>query len=144
MRREIGSNPQPDAGAGRHEKQQAAPFLSKCRQHEPEGYFAGKLIMDSGLRGYQVGGARSFREALRLCDQCRKCHRRRCMQADGRCTADCQRKVWRDTGAGSEVSWRILTEKFRPEIYVSGRNKNLSHQEIRYAICNSYRRFWRW
>ena len=24
----------------------------------PEGYFAGKLIMDSGLRGYQIGGAR--------------------------------------------------------------------------------------
>lgn len=24
----------------------------------PEGYFAGKLIMDSGLRGYRVGGAR--------------------------------------------------------------------------------------
>ena len=24
----------------------------------PEGYFAGKLVMDSGLRGYQVGGAR--------------------------------------------------------------------------------------
>ena len=24
----------------------------------PEGYFAGKLIMDSGLRGYQVGGAK--------------------------------------------------------------------------------------
>ena len=23
----------------------------------PEGYFAGKLVMDSGLRGYQVGGA---------------------------------------------------------------------------------------
>ena len=23
----------------------------------PEGYFAGKLIQDSGLRGYQVGGA---------------------------------------------------------------------------------------
>ncbi len=23
----------------------------------PEGYFAGKLIMDSGLRGYSVGGA---------------------------------------------------------------------------------------
>ena len=23
----------------------------------PEGYFAGKLIMDAGLRGYQVGGA---------------------------------------------------------------------------------------
>ena len=23
----------------------------------PEGYFAGKLIMDSGLQGYQVGGA---------------------------------------------------------------------------------------
>ena len=23
----------------------------------PEGYFAGKLIMDSGLRGYRVGGA---------------------------------------------------------------------------------------
>ena len=24
----------------------------------PEGYFAGKLIMDSGLRGYQIGGAK--------------------------------------------------------------------------------------
>ena len=24
----------------------------------PEGYFAGKLIMDAGLRGYQIGGAR--------------------------------------------------------------------------------------
>ena len=24
----------------------------------PEGYFAGKLIMESGLRGYQVGGAK--------------------------------------------------------------------------------------
>lgn len=24
----------------------------------PEGYFAGKLIQDAGLRGYQVGGAR--------------------------------------------------------------------------------------
>ncbi|MBQ1840375.1 MAG: UDP-N-acetylenolpyruvoylglucosamine reductase, partial [Atopobiaceae bacterium] len=23
----------------------------------PEGYFAGKLIMDAGLQGYQVGGA---------------------------------------------------------------------------------------
>ena len=34
----------------------------------PEGYFAGKLIMDAGLRGYQVGDAR-IREALWLCDQ---------------------------------------------------------------------------
>ncbi len=24
----------------------------------PEGYFAGKLIMDAGLRGYRVGGAK--------------------------------------------------------------------------------------
>ena len=24
----------------------------------PEGYFAGKLIQDTGLRGYQVGGAK--------------------------------------------------------------------------------------
>ena len=110
----------------------------------PEGIFCRQA--DHGQRTSGISGRRcpGFREALRLCDQCRKCHRRRCMQADGRCTADCQRKVWRDTGAGSEVSWRILTEKFRPEIYVSGRNKNLSHQEIRYAICNSYRRFWRW
>lgn len=26
----------------------------------PEGYFAGKLIMDAGLRGYAVGDARGF------------------------------------------------------------------------------------
>ncbi len=24
----------------------------------PEGYFAGKLIMDAGLRGYSIGGAK--------------------------------------------------------------------------------------
>lgn len=28
----------------------------------PEGYFAGKLIMDAGLRGYQVGGAQVSRK----------------------------------------------------------------------------------
>ena len=28
----------------------------------PEGYFAGKLIMDAGLRGYQVGGAQLMRD----------------------------------------------------------------------------------
>ena len=104
----------------------------------PEGYFAGKLIMDSGLRGYQVGGAQVSEK------HCGFVINSGNATAEDVCTADCQRNVWRDTGAGSEVSWRILTEKFRPEIYVSGRNKNLSHQEIRYAICNSYRRFWRW
>ena len=41
----------------------------------PEGYFAGKLIMDAGLRGYSIGGAQiysgrrtDFGEALRICD----------------------------------------------------------------------------
>lgn len=32
----------------------------------PEGYFAGKLIEDAGLRGYRVGDAQDFRKALRL------------------------------------------------------------------------------
>jgi UDP-N-acetylmuramate dehydrogenase len=35
----------------------------------PEGYFAGKLIQDAGLRGYQVGGAQVSEKTLWLCDQ---------------------------------------------------------------------------
>ena len=53
----------------------------------PEGYFAGKLIMDSGLRGYRVGGAQvsekhcgfvintggaTCADVLALCRQCRE------------------------------------------------------------------------
>lgn len=38
----------------------------------PEGYFAGKLIMDSGLRGYRVGGAQVSEKHWWLCDQYRR------------------------------------------------------------------------
>ena len=38
----------------------------------PEGYFAGKLIMDSGLRGYQRGWSPGIGETLWLCDQYRR------------------------------------------------------------------------
>ncbi len=53
----------------------------------PEGYFAGKLIMDAGLRGYAVGMPR-FPKTLRICDKQRKCHRSRDFAAD-------ERKVYR-------------------------------------------------
>ncbi len=33
----------------------------------PVGHFAGKLIMDAGLRGYQLGGAQVFRKTLWFC-----------------------------------------------------------------------------
>lgn len=38
---------------------ETATAVSECRKHfqKTGGYFAGKLIMDAGLRGYQVGGA---------------------------------------------------------------------------------------
>ncbi len=59
----------------------------------PEGYFAGKLIMDSGLQGYRVGGP-GIRETLWLRDQYRKCHSRRCKKSYVRCSADRYGKIW--------------------------------------------------
>ncbi len=41
----------------RKEKQPLEYFSAGSTFKRPEGYFAGKLIMDAGLRGYQVGGA---------------------------------------------------------------------------------------
>ena len=41
----------------RAEKQQLQYPSAGSTFKRPEGYFAGKLIMDAGLRGYQVGGA---------------------------------------------------------------------------------------
>ena len=44
--------------AGLRTSKQPLSYLSAGSTFKrPEGYFAGKLIMDSGLRGYQVGGA---------------------------------------------------------------------------------------
>ena len=34
----------------------------------PEGYFAGKLIMDAGLCGYQTGGAQVSEKHCGICD----------------------------------------------------------------------------
>ena len=43
--------------AKRREKQPLAYPSAGSTFKRPEGYFAGKLIMDAGLRGYKVGGA---------------------------------------------------------------------------------------
>ncbi|KIR01954.1 UDP-N-acetylenolpyruvoylglucosamine reductase [Lachnospiraceae bacterium TWA4] len=43
--------------ASRREKQPLEYPSAGSTFKRPEGYFAGKLIQDSGLRGYQVGGA---------------------------------------------------------------------------------------
>lgn len=43
--------------AKRREKQPLEYPSAGSTFKRPEGYFAGKLIMDAGLRGYQVGGA---------------------------------------------------------------------------------------
>lgn len=44
--------------AGRRRDKQPLEYASAGSTFKrPEGYFAGKLIMDSGLRGYQIGGA---------------------------------------------------------------------------------------
>ena len=47
-----------DSFTERREKKQPLEMPSAGSTFKrPEGYFAGKLIMDSGLRGYRVGGA---------------------------------------------------------------------------------------
>ena len=44
--------------AARRKEKQPLEFASAGSTFKrPEGYFAGKLIMDSGLRGYRAGGA---------------------------------------------------------------------------------------
>ena len=45
--------------AARRKEKQPLEFASAGSTFKrPEGYFAGKLIMEAGLRGYGVGGAR--------------------------------------------------------------------------------------
>lgn len=46
-----------DLGARRREKQPLEYPNAGSTFKRPEGYFAGKLIQDAGLRGYSVGGA---------------------------------------------------------------------------------------
>ena len=46
-----------DLAAQRREKQPLEYPSAGSTFKRPEGYFAGKLIMDAGLRGYSVGGA---------------------------------------------------------------------------------------
>ena len=43
--------------AKRNEKQPLEYPSAGSTFKRPEGYYAGKLIMDAGLRGFQVGGA---------------------------------------------------------------------------------------
>lgn len=47
-----------DLAARRRDKQPLEYPSAGSTFKRPEGYFAGKLIMDAGLRGYQVGGAK--------------------------------------------------------------------------------------
>ena len=47
-----------DLAARRREKQPLEYPSAGSTFKRPEGHFAGKLIMDAGLRGYQVGGAK--------------------------------------------------------------------------------------
>ena len=42
----------------RREKQPLEYASAGSTFKRPEGYFAGKLIMDAGLRGFSIGGAR--------------------------------------------------------------------------------------
>ncbi|HHV10492.1 MAG TPA: UDP-N-acetylmuramate dehydrogenase [Clostridiales bacterium] len=46
-----------ELNAQRREKQPLDKYSAGSTFKRPQGYFAGKLISDAGLRGYQVGGA---------------------------------------------------------------------------------------
>ena len=54
---EIGAKME-DLAKQRREKQPLEYASAGSTFKRPEGYFAGKLIMDAGLRGFSIGGAR--------------------------------------------------------------------------------------
>lgn len=56
--REDIRNKMDDLNARRREKQPLEFPSAGSTFKRPEGYFAGKLIMDAGLRGFSIGGAR--------------------------------------------------------------------------------------
>ena len=56
-REEIGAKME-ELSAKRREKQPLEYPSAGSTFKRPEGYFAGKLIMDAGLRGFCIGGAR--------------------------------------------------------------------------------------
>ena len=56
-----------ELAAKRREKQPLEYPSAGSTFKRPEGYFAGKLIQDADLRGFQVGGAQVFRKTLRIC-----------------------------------------------------------------------------
>ncbi len=73
----------------------------------PEGYFAGKLIEDAGLRGIPYRGHR-FLKTLRICYQQRKCDSSPGLRADAGSCKESERDFRSDAGAGSEKDRRVL------------------------------------
>ena len=73
----------------------------------PEGYFAGKLIMDAGLRGFTVGGAQVSEKhcgfVINRGNASAEDVRSLIFQVQDRVIP----AVWRKIGAGSTVSGRI-------------------------------------
>ena len=70
----------------------------------PEGYFAGKLIMDAGLRGYQTGGAQVSEKHWLVCD-----HKDNATAADVcRLLRDVQDKVKEQFGVTLEPEVKFL------------------------------------
>ena len=100
----------------------------------PKGYFAGKLIMDAGLRGFQVGGAQVSEKHCGFVINTGDATAEDVTELIRQVAERVKSTKWCDTGAGSEITGRILNEICDCDRYVRSRKKYSIKQTGRYGI----------
>ena len=88
----------------------------------PEGYFAGKLIQDAGLKGYQVGDAQVSEKHSGFVINRGNATASDVMQLISDVKDKVKRTVWSYDGARSQTCWKVLKRSSTDEICNCNRN----------------------